>query len=133
MKSIRLMLTLALLALLITSCGPPKGTFTFPAGYPNTIEGALIAPYTNLPSRLEFGNDRECRVYDMPDLAPSTQEVLDHYQAQLEAQGWQGDATMLSLSDERLDVTWLDEEHNSGVRVIYTPDVWLGIVCVGNP
>lgn len=119
--------------LLLAGCASSKTTFTFPEHLPGTIESALSSPWTHLPSKLEFGNTHACRDYTMPQAAPSLQAVLDHYQAQMEDQGWQGEPSQLSMDDNKLNVTWLDEESNAGVMVIYMPELWQAIVCIGNP
>ena len=72
-------------------------------------------------------------MYDMPEAAPSIPDFLAHYQAEMEKQGWEGDPSELTETTNKLTATWLDEEHNAGVMVIYTPQMWLAVVCVGNP
>ena len=134
MKPTRLLISLLFCTglLLLSGCAP-KQVFTFPAAYPESVEHALSSPYTNLPNTLDFGTSRECLMYDMPEAAPSIPDFLAHYQAEMEEQGWQGDPSELSETADKLTAKWLDEAHNAGVMVIYSPDMWLAVVCVGNP
>ena len=134
MKPTRLLISLLLFTglLLLSGCDS-KEIFTFPAAYPESTEYALSSPYTNLPNTLDFGTSRECLMYDMPEAAPSIPDFLAHYQAEMEKQDWKGDPSELTETADKLTVTWLDEAHNAGVMVIYTPEMWLAVVCVRNP
>ena len=133
MKSTRLVLTiLFLLTLLLSGCGP-KQTYTFPVAYPETLEGSLIAPYQNVLTTMGFGETRECRMYDMPERPPSIADFLAYYQAEMEKQGWEGEPSELTELPNKLLAKWVEEDNSAGLYVIYSPDLWLAVVCLGNP
>lgn len=134
MKTTRLLLTLIFIAvlLMLSGCGP-KTIYTLPEAYPNTIQGQLSSPYQNVYNNMGFGKARECVMYDMPELAPSIADFRAHYQAEMEKQGWTGEPSEVTELPNKLLAKWVDEKKDAGVYVIYSPDLWLAVVCVGNP
>lgn len=134
MKTTRLILTFMVLSvlLLLSGCDSQKG-YKFPEQFPGSEETDLSGPFLNISRALKAGNSKECRSYVMPEEAPSIQSVFDHYQAEMEKQGWEGQPTEKIEQEFKLNATWLNEEENTGVMLIYMLDMWEAVVCVGYP
>ena len=133
MKATRLVLTLMFILTLLLLSGCSSNTYTFPAPMEGMLSGPLIAPYTNFPNTLTYGKTHECLLYDMPQALPSIQDFKAHYQAAMEAQGWTGEPSEVSETADKLIASWVDANNKAGMTVLYSPELWIAIVCVGNP
>jgi hypothetical protein len=133
MKATRLVLSLMFLLSLFLLSGCGSSGYSIPAPMEGMLEGALAAPYNNFPNTLAFGKTHDCRMYEMPAALPSIQDFKAHYQAEMEKQGWTGDPTEVTEMENKLIASWVDANNKAGMIVVYSPELWTAIVCVGNP
>ena len=117
--------------------------YDFPEPYPNAGKGSPLGTYfsgiwNGVPDTMSrYAKSIECQEYYLGFL-PKTEEVLKHYQVEMEKQGWIGEPSTVGYNDETMLAEWINKSETAGVRVQYLAkanNLIVGslVVCVGNP
>jgi hypothetical protein len=130
----RIFVLVVLVSIFLVSCSPKQQitSFELPAPMPNA-EGPNepFFPWDTFAQDLAFGNQKECWEYYIPSPTPSWKDFLAHYQKEVENQGWVGKPT--HVSNDPYTAAWINKEGNTGFLMMYMPDLFQAVVCIGNP